>query len=280
MEWWTSDGSPTDHGWVIRMSDDAHKVPAVTKAAFNCPHCDAYAEQSWFPLFAVYPDEAQWAPYEQNANISRASQLLEKHRPKNVPTEDILAGKAVLSDHDDIRSGKLLHNVHASRCSHCREVAVWVNDKMVLPSATLGIRPSQDIPDQIKGLFEEAREVAAASPRSAAALLRLCIESLCKHLGADKGSLDKSIAALVKNGLSPRLQRMLDSVRVIGNHAVHPGKLDEGDSKERVLLLFEVVNLIAEQMISQPRKIDQLYEGFPEDVLKRIDQRDQGRRRE
>ena len=246
------------------MSDDAHKVPAVTKTAFNCPHCDAYAQQSWFPLLATRHGAEQWTPYE------------------NVPTEDdILVNKAVLSDgYVNSEYSNLLHNVYASCCSHCREVAVWVNDKMVFPSATLGIRPSQDLPDHIKGLFEEAREVAAASPRSAAALLRLCIESLCKHLGADKGSLDKSIAALVKNGLSPRLQRMLDSVRVVGNDAVHPGKLNEDDSKENVLLLFKVVNLIAEQMISQPKKIDQLYEGFPEDVLKRIDRRDQGRRRE
>ena len=281
MEWWTSDESPTDHSWVIRMSDHAHKVPAVTRTAFNCPHCDAYAEQSWFPLFAVYPGEAQWTPYERNANISKASQLLEKHRPKNVPTEDISAGKAVLpDDYGNIQRGKKLHNVYASRCSHCREVAVWVNDKMVYPSATLGIRPNQDLPDNIKDLFEEARQVATISPRSAAALLRLCIESLCKHLGEDKGSLNDSIAGLVKKGLDPELQEMLDTVRVIGNNAVHPGKLNEDDNKERVLLLFGIVNFIAERMISLGKSLTRLQEGLPEGELKRIHRRKQGRHRE
>ena len=264
------------------MSDDAHKVPAVTKAAFNCPHCDAYAHQSWFPLLAHRYREDKWTPYEQESTSSKASQLFETDRGKSNLADDVLGGKAVLGGQPSahISGMRSIHNVWASRCSYCRELAVWVNEKMVYPLMTLGIRPNQDLPDDIKGLFDEAKQVATASPRSAAALLRLCIESLCKHLGEEGRNLNDSIARLVEKGLPSRLQKMLDSVRVVGNHAVHPGKLDEDDSKERVLLLFEVVNLIAEQMISQPRKIDRLYEELPEDDLKRIDRRDQGGRRE
>ena len=262
------------------MSDDAHKVPAVTESAFNCPHCDAFAHQSWFPLLAARGGGDQWTPYEQNSSISKASQRFVEDRSKSKLADDVLDGKAVLEDHTNKSGLHSIHNVWVSHCSHCSELAVWVNEKMAYPLQALGIRPNQDLPDDIKDLFEEAREVASASPRSAAALLRLCIESLCKHLGEDKGSLDKSIAGLVKKGLDPELQEMLDTVRVIGNHAVHPGKLNEDDNKERGLLLFGIVNFIAERMISPGKSLTRLQEGLPKDELKRIHRRKQGRRRE
>lgn len=263
------------------MSNDVHKMPAATKTAFNCPHCDAYAEQSWFLLAARYPGKDSWTPYEQNSNISKAHQFIEKFDLEDELKNDVLAGKAVLLVESlaHCSHGRDVFNIYVSRCSHCRELAVWVNQKIVYPSEALGVRPNQDLPNDIKSLFDEARQVATASPRSAAALLRLCIERLCKHLGTKGKNLSEDISNLVERGLTPDLQKMLDSVRVIGNHAVHPGKLDEDDNKERVLLLFEFVNLIAEQMISQPQKIKGLYDSLPEDDLRRIERRDQSKRR-
>ncbi len=275
MEWWTSDESPTDHGWVIRMSDDAHKVPAVTESAFNCPHCDAFAHQSWFPLLAARGGADQWTPYEQNSSISKASQRFVEDRGKSNLADDVLDGKAVLENHTITSSLQPIHNVWASRCSHCQELAVWVNKKMVYPSATLGIRPNQDLPDDIKSIFEEARQVAPISARSAAALLRLCIERLCVFLGEKGKSLYDDIASLVKKGLPLDVQKMLDYVRVTGNDAVHPGKLDEGDSKEDVNTLFKLVNFIADQTISKQQQIDNLYDSLPENVRSGIERRDQ-----
>ena len=304
-EWWTVKEGSTDHSEVIRMSNDVHKMPAVTKTAFNCPHCDAYAEQSWFPLAAYRPGKAHWTPYERNSNIPKAHQFIEKRviprshladydssamheftkkfSQEDKFKEDVLAKKAVLSlsfgPLEKNLQSRAIYNIYVSRCSHCRELAVWVNEKMAYPPETLGVRPNQDLPDDIKNLFDEARQIATASPRSAAALLRLCIERLCKHLGTKGENLSEDISNLVKQGLTPELQKMLDSVRVIGNHAVHPGKLDEDDSKERVLALFEIVNLIAERMISEPQKINKIYGSLPKDDLKRIERRDQGKRR-
>ena len=268
------------------MSDDAHKVPAVTKTAFNCPHCDVYAQQWWFSLLATHPGAGQWTPYEEKSSTSKESQLFEMNPGKSILANDVLDGKAVLGDQSTNATDTLysIYNVWVSRCSHCRELAVWVNEKMAYPSATLGIRPNQDLPDDIKGLFEEARAVASASPRSAAALLRSCIERLFKHLGVYKGNLYDSIAGLVKEeGLDPELKEMLHTVRVIGNSAIHPGKLNEDDNddnKERVLLLFGIVNFIAERMISLGKSLTRLQDGLPEEDRKRIDQTKQGRRRE
>ena len=249
------------------MGDDTNRVPSVTKTAFNCPYCGVYAKQSWFNLYAIVPPDAGWTPYGRKSNSSKVSELLEKG--------DILVGKLVLgSSFQGAFSGWPLHNVYASSCSHCREVAVWVNKKMAHPPEALSIQPNQDLPDDIKSLFEEARQVAPTSPRSAAALLRLCVDKLCSSLGETGRSLNDSIANLVKRGLPPDVQKMLDYVRVIGNDAVHPGKLDAGDKQEHVHILFKLVNLIAEKMISEQKQVERLYNSLPEDARSRIERRD------
>jgi len=65
---------------------------------------------------------------------------------------------------------------------------------------------------------------------------------------------------LVKKGLRPSIQKSLDIVRVTGNESVYPGVLDMKDNREVALRLFELVNLIAEIMISEPKRIDELYD--------------------
>jgi hypothetical protein len=137
-----------------------------------------------------------------------------------------------------------------------------------------GVQPNDDLPDEILRDFEEAREIANASPRGAAALLRLCIQKLCRHLGEKGEKLDADIATLVRKGLNPFVQKSLDIVRVIGNEAVHPGELDLKDDTETALRLFELVNAIAEQMISHPKAVDEMYKKLPENKRKAIEHRD------
>lgn len=122
--------------------------------------------------------------------------------------------------------------------------------------------------------YEEAGKILTLSPRGAAALLRLAIQKLCALLGEKGKNIDEDIANLVKKGLSPLVQKALDSVRVIGNEAVHPGTLDLRDDVETATRLFEVVNIIAEQMISNPKHVEDLYAKLPEAKRKAIEKRD------
>lgn len=70
------------------------------------------------------------------------------------------------------------------------------------------------------------------------------------------------------------IQKSLDIVRVIGNEAVHPGEMDMRDDHDTVFQLFELVNLIAEQMLSQPARIEKLYGSLSEPKCLAIEERD------
>lgn len=54
--------------------------------------------------------------------------------------------------------------------------------------------------------------------------------------------------------ISPALQQALDSVRVIGNEAVHPGTMDLRDDVFTVLSLFGLVNFIVQKAITDEEK--------------------------
>lgn len=161
-----------------------------------------------------------------------------------------------------------------SNCESCGEPTIWHGKKMIYPLHAVAETPNADLPDEIRADFEEARLIANFSPRGAAALLRLAIQKLCGHLGQSGKNINTDIAALVASGLPQKVQQALDSVRVIGNDAVHPGTIDLRDDIETVHKLFRLVNFIAHKTITEPREVEEIYNGLPADKLAGIEQRD------
>src|SRR5258706_7984175 len=135
--------------------------------------------------------------------------------------------------------------------------------------------PLPDMPKDVTDDYNEARAIFGSSPRSSAALLRLALQKLCKHLGEPGKDLNKDIGALVAKGLPTQIQQALDVIRVIGNNAVHPGEIDIREDKEPVLRLFEIINFIVNQMITQPQEIAKIYNNLPEGAIKAIERRSQ-----
>lgn len=161
-----------------------------------------------------------------------------------------------------------------SDCERCKFPTIWLGDKMIYPVSAGVEPPNRDLGEEIVRDYNEARAIVGQSPRGAAALLRLAIQKLCKNLGQSGKDINKDIQALVASGLPPKVQAALDSVRVIGNEAVHPGTLDLKDDRETAVKLFRLVNFIATKMITEPKEIDGIYGSLPKDKLEGIKARD------
>jgi hypothetical protein len=159
-------------------------------------------------------------------------------------------------------------------CCSCNAVTIFYGGKLIHPAPVIGPAPIDGTPEHVTADYREAQRVADTSPRSAAALLRLAVQKLCKHLGEKGKNIDDDIAALVKKGLPVEIQKALDIVRVVGNNAVHPGKLDLNDTPEICMSLFQLLNLIVERMIVQPKKINEVYSSLPQSSLDAIRKRD------
>jgi hypothetical protein len=74
--------------------------------------------------------------------------------------------------------------------------------------------------------------------------------------------------------LPTRIKAALDVVRVIGNEAVHPGELQPDDIAEVAYSLFNLVNLIVEYQITQPKEVEAVFQKLPESKRNAITERD------
>jgi|SRR5208337_101838 len=159
-------------------------------------------------------------------------------------------------------------------CDHCGKFSIWLDGKLVHPPVMSAPPPHPDTPEKIAPDYEEARAVLGSSPRSSAALLRLAIQKICIELGLPGDNLNDDISKLVEKGLPVRIQQSLDIVRVVGNEQVHPGTLDVRDDAAMAMMLFELVNLIVEDRIANPKKVAELYAKLPQDKRDHIEKRD------
>ncbi len=215
--------------------------PKFEADAFHCPCCGAYAHQKW--------------------------------------------NKVIVQNADAVDSYKI-KDLSVSFCVRCNEYALWHTSymetgdlpyeehKMIYPVSSIAPLPTEDMPEDVKTDFKEARNIVNASPRAAAALLRLALQKLMVHLGEKGENINSDIAELVKKGLPEKVQKALDGVRVIGNNAVHPGKIDLKDDKQTAITLFELLNMIVEVMITQPKKVDEIYDMIPDSKKDAIKKRD------
>ena len=226
--------------------------PSIRETAFNCPHCHAFAHQFWYSLGAEKGDRNSPLPF-----------IVE---PREYPHIRLTKKGMLVST--------LVGNVHLSECFNCERISVWVSDRLEYPRVGEAPPANPDLSDDIRRDYDEASRILGESPRGAAALIRLAIQKLCKKLGQPGKNLNDDIAALVKAGLDPPVQQALDTVRVIGNNAVHPGVMDLADDRATAESLFGLLNLIAEKMISAPKHVQEVYSNLPDDAREAIDKRD------
>lgn len=215
-----------------------HNTPVVNRLAFHCPHCGVYANQIW----------------SKSVNVSTVNK-------KGKGTEIVTYS---------------LDGFTTAKCTHCDMHSYWMGAQMIHPLDGSVAAPNEDMPDEIKADYFEARKIVNLSPRGAAALLRLALQKLCVALGEKGENINQDIKSLVAKGLPAKIQQALDSVRVVGNNAVHPGYMDLKDDYETAYKLFGFLNVICDVMITQPKKIQEFYEyKIPENLRDAIAKRDE-----
>ena len=210
--------------------------PKYLEKSFTCPYCDTLSSISWNQYDMLMHGRSYGLyNYVNNAGI------------------DTLA---------------------VSTCASCERYHIWNNNEMIFPRKSGVPMPEENMPESVKKIYLEAMEVYPYSKRASAALLRLAVQLLCKELGEKGKNINDDIGQLVSKGLSVQVQQALDSVRVIGNNAVHPGNINLDDKSEVAETLFSLLNIIVEQLITQPKKINEIYSNLPQSALDGINQRD------
>lgn len=165
--------------------------------------------------------------------------------------------------------------IEMSTCAHCGKHALWNDGQLVFPAGLIGPIPAEDMPDPVRSIYEEARAVASASQRAAAALLRVAVETLVDDIEPGKAKLNTKIGKLVDRGLDPQIQQMLDTVRVFGNEGgAHPGEINMNEQPETLGMLMFCVNTIVERLITYPKRIAEAYSALSPEKRKGIEDRD------
>jgi hypothetical protein len=213
---------------------DKYYPPVHAQGQFHCPNCNVYAKQYWSHLRCRPSDYSLYRKSDTS-----------------------IFG---LPGHD----GMLPETVTISICHRCSGFAFWNHDVMIFPQAISVENPNQDLPEDIQKDYWEAARILSDSPRASAALLRLALQKLCKYLGGEGKHIDTDIKSFVNSGLNLKVLKALDSLRIVGNNAVHPGNIDLEDSPEVALKLFSLLNFVAEKMITEQKEIDAFYDDLPD----------------
>lgn len=213
--------------------------PQFCEKKFHCPHCNVYAKQYWAHIKA----ELIWSDCPIHGNTTQFNE-------------------------------KLDNDWSISKCEHCGNKIIWHQKSIIFPQTITVELPNEDLDEDIKKDYLEAAKIFTDSPRSSAALLRLALQKLCKQLGEKGKNINDDIKNLVKKGLSSKIQKSLDILRVTGNNAVHPGEINIEEDPQKVLKLFELLNFIAEKMISEPKEIENFYNELPTTAKEAIKERD------
>lgn len=210
--------------------------PEFKKDALTCPHCGVFAKIGWDFLYS------NWLNSE--------------------------------------------HEYYTAVCDYCKKEMIWQKNnksaKMIYPKQSV-IPPEKDMPEKVREIYEEASLVLGDSPRASCALLRLALQELMIYLRDNHGDyedltgkkIDEDIGILVKNhNLPAKIQKALDSVRIIGNNAVHPKELDINDNPDIAETLFKMINLIIKAMITEGKEVDELFAKTPQGARDAIAKRD------
>lgn len=230
------------------------RQPSLDAERFICPRCNSFASQTWHYL--SYKTSSAWG----NGDAWAAAY-------------DINSGGPQVENVEDADTAPMWS---MSECASCTHRCVWRGDVLIYPQSSPAPVPSEDMPPEVRELYDEASAVASVSKRAGAAFARATLERLLKLLDPDapKGSrLDEYIARVIPR-VTVATGKLLTLIRHVGNKSLH---VDDAPDEAVVLLLshedvdllpiiFQTINDVVEELITKPNQAALLYDAIPATV--------------
>ena len=210
-------------------------APKFNLEAFNCPFCNVSAHLAW-------------VSYSRGAFSDYSEAECYKCNKKSLWRKEV-------------------HTVPL--------VGVTIVGFMIFPDTGNAPFPVEDMPEDVKADYMEAASIFSKSQRGGAALLRLALQKLLKHLGKEGKNINADIRALAEDGSLPsKVIQVADTLRITGNNAVHPGTMSDENFDDVAEKMFDLINFIVRKAITEPKELDELYLKVPESARKSAESQD------
>lgn len=265
------------------MNKLEYSIPKYNKSEFTCDHChkltfhycyiwSLLADECHYPFDLIKYDEYNFNVNWFNNVIVESSSPVTLGIGKSLDSTSHPLSEKIIKDKGQCRI-QFVTRI-CSECAHNTYFEV-INPRIIKGeeykpqetqiyprTSTIEWFPNDDMSEEQKQLFNEAKDIFDISPKAAGALLRSVIERILRDkfpeysesflgtiLGKDK----------VKNELGSELILLCNACKLIGNDAAHSSLIIyEDESKQEVELLFRLINAIAEKLLSQPREYKEL----------------------
>ncbi|HDR7623657.1 TPA: hypothetical protein QCX73_003314 [Bacillus mycoides] len=214
----------------MQLTNDQH-----FKREIFCPHCKEVAKQSWFTI----QQEFFGNPIFQETNFGE--QIAD-----------------ITSDRGD--DSKFINwSFDISVCDLCVDYIIWINKNPLYRNPSVIPLPHEGMPNHIKQLYDEARNVFFTSHKAANILLRFAFKELFQYIEEEKlinCSSDKQ-----SMNLDASISHILKSLKVLGDKS-HFGSCfndkEVMEIDEVTLIMFDLVNLIVGDKIYIGQKTKEL----------------------
>jgi hypothetical protein len=219
----------------------SHDVePQLGAESFSCPHCNAVAHQDWFSIFLKPENATDAVVLTPEAAITLTERDDDDDRQRGEQFLERLKKNDLTYHYEKYPQNVKVKmvNLHLSSCYNCNGFSVWVRDRLVFPFRVA------ERPDLVAEDFEEAATILDKSPRGAAALIHLSIQTLMQENGKQ---LDDEIASLISKGLQVEIQDAMDVLQELGNNWVHSGQIDSKEDKATATRIFALLKMIVER---------------------------------
>jgi hypothetical protein len=204
----------------------AYTAPEFRKAAFNCPHCGAYAHMEWIGIYQDYGHNDRTAIPYTCALCPHCKQI------------------SLWKSFKDFFLGEMLYPDFGATPPPAEDMPEDVKKDY----------------EEAARIFIKSPRGAAALLRLG--LQKLCIHlgEEGKNINADIRSL------VNKGVFSGRVVQVADTLRITGNNAVHPGQISDEDFDKAAAKMFDLINFIVKKAITEPKELDELYQLMPENA--------------